>query len=138
MSVNPAQVAHYKNKLQYEIDAWDLQELLNQKANVVVVVDARATTAYQKEHIHGAINFPHRTMTKETTQEKLNPETLYVTYCDGIMCNASTKGALKLAELGYQVKELIGGLAGWKWEQYPTVIDGMLNNSCEDNMCGCG
>jgi rhodanese-related sulfurtransferase len=44
----------------------------------------------------------------------------YVTYCDSVGCNASTKGALKLAELGFQVKELIGGIDWWKRDGYPT------------------
>jgi rhodanese-related sulfurtransferase len=104
--INTQQISHYKNKLQYEIDSWDLSQCIEQGANIVVI-DARSANSYQKEHIPGAVNFPHRTMTKESTQTKLNHETLYVTYCDGICCNASTKGALKLAELGYQVKELI-------------------------------
>ena len=78
MSVNTQQVAHYKNKLQYEIDAWDLYEAVKQKEKVVII-DARSESSYKKEHIPGAINFPHRTMTKETTQGKLNFDTLYVT-----------------------------------------------------------
>jgi rhodanese-related sulfurtransferase len=49
-------------------------------------------------------------MNKESTAARLNFDALYVTYCDGIGCNASTKGALKLAELGYKVKELMGGI----------------------------
>ena len=32
------------------------------------------------------------------------------TYCDGIGCNASTRGALNLARLGFTLKELLGGL----------------------------
>ncbi len=65
-------------------------------------------------------------MTEETAAEQLNQNTLYVTYCDGIGCNASTKGALKLAQPGYRVKELIGGIDWWKRDQYPVVE----NNQC--------
>ena len=60
-------------------------------------------------------------MNPESTQW-LDSTALYVTYCDGIGCNASTKGALKLAELGFQVKELIGGFDWWKRDGYPTEI----------------
>jgi len=52
---------------------------------------------------------PHRTMSEETTKD-YDKSKAYVTYCDGIGCNASTKGALKLAKLGFNVKELLGGL----------------------------
>lgn len=58
-------------------------------------------------------------MTEESTKN-LDRNILYVTYCDGIGCNASTKGALKMAELGFKVKELIGGLDWWKRDGYAT------------------
>ena len=46
----------------------------------------------------GAVSFPHREMSAETTAE-LDRSKAYVVYCDGIGCNASTKGAYKLAGL---------------------------------------
>jgi rhodanese-related sulfurtransferase len=109
---------HFRNKLAHETDAWDLNEMLRAGANVVVV-DARTEGAFAQEHIPQAISLPHRTMSRESTKH-LTREALYVTYCDGIGCNASTKGALKFAELGFQVKELIGGIDWWKRDGYPT------------------
>jgi rhodanese-related sulfurtransferase len=50
---------------------------------------------------------------------------ILVTYCDGIHCNASTKAAMRLAALGFRVKEMVDGMQGWKREGYPveeTVI----------------
>ncbi|MYE89111.1 rhodanese-like domain-containing protein, partial [Candidatus Poribacteria bacterium] len=44
----------------------------------------------------------------------------YVTFCVGIGRNASTKGALNMARLGFRVKELMGGLDWWKRDGYPT------------------
>ena len=61
-------------------------------------------------------------MNAEST-EKLRRDCLYVTYCDGIGCNASTKSALKLARLGFRVKEMIGGLDWWKRDGYATEGD---------------
>lgn len=113
-----ASITHFRDKLAYETDAWDLNEMLRAGANVVVV-DARSDAAYAHEHIPHAISFPHRRVTKESTLN-LDRTATYITYCDGIGCNASTKGALKLAELGFQVKELIGGLDWWKRDGYPT------------------
>ena len=108
---------HYQNKLAFETDAWDLDEMLRQGKNVVII-DARSAEAYANGHLPGAINLPHRNMTQETTNH-LNHEALFITYCDGVGCNASTKGALRLAELGFRVKELIGGLDWWKRDGYP-------------------
>jgi len=110
-----ARIAHYKAKLAYETDAWDLRQMEED----VVIIDARSEAAFAAEHIPGAISFPHRTMTAEGTA-LLRPDCLYVTYCDGIGCNASTKGALNLSRLGFRVKELIGGLDWWKRDGYET------------------
>ena len=112
------QIAHYENKLRFEIDASDVFEALN-KGEKVIIVDARKVFAFEKEHIPGSINIPHREMNEQATKS-LDRNVLYVTYCDGIGCNASTKGALKLARLGFQVKELIGGIEWWKLDGYAT------------------
>ena len=114
------QIAFYKNKLEYETDSWDLYESLKNK-ETVIVIDARSPQAYEKEHIPGAANIPHRTMSELTTSH-LDKTYLYVTYCDGIGCNASTKGALNLSSLGFRVKELLGGLDWWKRDGYPTEV----------------
>jgi rhodanese-related sulfurtransferase len=113
-----SQIEHYESKLAYEIDPADLHEALKNNGNVIVI-DARSAQGYDLEHIPGAINIPHRTMNKETTRH-LNKNMMYITYCDGIGCNASTKGALKMAQLGFTVKELIGGLAWWKADGFST------------------
>ena len=111
-------IAHYRNKLAYETDAWDLNEMVRTGENVVIF-DARSESAYDQEHISNAVSFPHRKMNAESTGN-LDRDTLYVTYCDGVGCNASTKGALKLAELGFRVRELIGGIDWWKRDGYAT------------------
>jgi len=38
---------------------------------------------------------------------------LFVVYCAGPHCNGANKAAVKLAQLGRPVKEMIGGLTGW-------------------------
>ena len=86
------QIAHYENKLKYEIDSYDLWESITLGKDIVVV-DARSAEAYAERHIPGAVKIPHRTLDPETTAD-LDKGALYVTYCDGIGCNASTKGAL--------------------------------------------
>lgn len=128
-----AQLAHYERKLAYEIDSWDLWDALR-RGDKVVVVDARSAEAYAQEHIPGALNLPHRMMASETTQH-LDPEALYVCYCDGIGCNASTKGALNLTRLGFRVKELMGGLDWWKRDGYAT--EGLGAREGKPIVCGC-
>ncbi|QGY41644.1 rhodanese-like domain-containing protein [Pseudodesulfovibrio cashew] len=126
------QIRHYEDKLRYEIDSWDLNESVKREENVVVI-DARSPEAYEAEHIPDAINVPHRTMNEKATAA-FDREALYVTYCDGIGCNASTKGALNMARLGFRTKELMGGLDWWKRDGYPTETDGAK----QPISCGCG
>jgi rhodanese-related sulfurtransferase len=127
-----AQIKHYENKLAYEMDPSDLFDALN-NGEKVIALDARKTFGFEAEHIPSAINIPHREMTAESTKH-LDKQFLYVTYCDGIGCNASTKGALNMAKLGFKVKELIGGIEWWKFDGYATEgtkgIKSRLNIEC--------
>lgn len=86
-------IKHYESKLAFETDSWDLKVAVESGENVVII-DARSPEAYQKEHIPGAINIPHRRMSVESTKH-LNKTALVVTYCDGIGCNASYQGRAK-------------------------------------------
>ena len=113
------QLAHYQNKLAYEMDSWDVFAALR-TGEQLVVVDGRGSSAYEKEHIPGSINIPHKEMCVNTT-ESLDKTKTYVCYCDGIGCNASTKAALKLLTLGFNVRELMGGLDWWKRDGYATA-----------------
>jgi rhodanese-related sulfurtransferase len=90
-----------------------------EKGERIVVLDARSPQTFAQDHIPGAINLPHRAMTEESTRQ-MDRSLLYVVYCDGIGCNASTKGALNLSRLGFRVKELMGGIEWWKREGYQT------------------
>lgn len=112
------QIEHYANKLAFEIDSWDLSIAIDAGENVVVI-DARSPEAYAREHIPAAISLPHRAIGDATTAS-IDRAALVVTYCDGIGCNASTKGALAMARLGFRVRELIGGLDWWKRDGHPT------------------
>lgn len=113
------QISHYENKLAFESDSADLFELMHSNEKPVVI-DARNSIAFASEHIPAAINLPHREMNEESTID-FDKSLLYITYCDGIGCNASTKGALKLSKLGFRVKELIGGIDWWKRDGYETA-----------------
>ena len=126
------QIEFYRNKLKYEIDSSDLFEALNNRENIIVI-DTRKPLAYEKEHIPNAINFPHREMNPETVKN-LDRDVLYICYCDGIGCNASTKGALKLAEYSFKVKELFGGIDWWKRDGYSTES---TDSNGRKNTCEC-
>ncbi len=126
------QAKYYEAKLEYEIDSWDLKSALD-GGERIVVVDARSLESFCRGHVPGATNIPHRTMSVETTAH-IEESALVVVYCDGIGCNASTKGALKMLNLGFRVKELIGGLDWWQRDGHPVHANTPLDNTAT---CGC-
>ena len=124
-------------KLSYHADAWDVAEDLRNGIDAIVVVDTRSTAHYEQGHVPGAISFPHRTMDEQSTAH-LDRSKVYVTYCDGIGCNGSTRGAYKLAALGFQVKELLGGLHWWRQDGFAVATGseaGVLQTG--GIACGC-
>jgi rhodanese-related sulfurtransferase len=115
-----AATAHFAHKLSHETDPSDVYADRDAVGGAFLLLDARAPEAFAEEHIPGAINLWHRSMDEKSTSEFSKSKPI-VTYCASISCNASTKGALKLATLGFHVKEMLGGLEAWKSEGYPTV-----------------
>jgi rhodanese-related sulfurtransferase len=71
----------------------------------------------------------------EQSIANLDKTKTYISYCDGIGCNASTKGALNLSKFGFKVKELLGGLDWWKRDGYKT--EGEQHSEEKIISCGC-
>lgn len=116
---------HFQAKLAFETDPWDVKTDMERGCSEFVVIDVRSRADFEARRIAGAIHLAHRSMDAETTAH-LPKGKIMVTYCEGPGCNASTKGALKLASLGFRVKEMIGGLEYWIREGGPlegTFVD---------------
>jgi rhodanese-related sulfurtransferase len=109
--------AHFAAKLAFETDPSDLHQALAFDDRPPVVIDARSREAYEDGHVPGAISLPWGAISPVTTRH-LPRDRQLVTYCWGPGCNAATKGALHLAQLGFQVKEMIGGIECWRREGY--------------------
>ena len=113
-----AALQHFRSKLAFETDPADLFADTQKGRRDFVVIDARSRDAFLGGHIPGAVNLPSRQISAETVGQ-LPRETVLVSYCWGPGCNGSTKAAAKLAALGFQVKELIGGIEYWQRDGYP-------------------
>lgn len=113
---------HFSNRLTFETDCSDVYG--SQEAGEVdfVLVDTRGPSAYQRGHVPGAINIPGRLMTAQTLAA-YPASTLFVVYCAGPHCNGANKAAVKLAALGYPVKEMIGGVTGWLDEGFALSVE---------------
>lgn len=112
-----AALAHFAARLGFETDCSDVHAALQDGPADFVLVDVRGPALFAKGHVQGAINIPHRQLTAERLAE-FPPATLFVVYCAGPHCNGANKAALRLARLGHQVKEMIGGITGWLDEGY--------------------
>lgn len=126
------------DKLCYHTDAWDVALDLANGIDEIVVIDTRSFEHYCAGHIPGALSFPHKEMTPERLAT-LDSSRIYITYCDGIGCNGSTKGAWKLACAGFKVKEMLGGLDFWRRDGHPVQAGesrgSLLKAALND--CGC-
>jgi rhodanese-related sulfurtransferase len=112
--------AYFLAKVAAECDAGEVEHDLTNNVPGIVVVDTRSANAYAEGHIPGALNIWHVELTAEDTAA-FDPDATYVTYGTGPECNAGTKGALKLAALGFTVKEMIGGFEYWQRDGYPVA-----------------
>lgn len=112
-----AALAHFTARLGFETDCWDVWDALRQGNPGFVVIDVRSPKLFAEGHVPGAVNIPHRAITAER-MAVYPPDTLFVVYCAGPHCNGANKGAVRLAQLGRPVKEMIGGVAGWKDEGF--------------------
>lgn len=103
---------HFSNRLTFETDCSDVFSSHEAGEVDFVLVDVRGPLAFEGGHVPGAINIPTRLLTAERLAD--HPKsTLFVVYCAGPHCNGANKAAVKLAALGYPVKEMIGGVTGW-------------------------
>jgi len=105
-------LAHFSRRLGFETDCWDVHDAFSRGVQDFVLLDVRSPSLYAEGHVPGAINLPHGKITERRMAE-WPAGTMFVTYCAGPHCNGANKGAIRLAQLGRPVKEMIGGVAGW-------------------------
>ncbi|WP_166365595.1 rhodanese-like domain-containing protein [Pseudomonas akapageensis] len=132
-----AALMHFSNRLAFETDCSDVHH--SQKAGAVdyVLVDVRGHEAFSAGHVPGAINISVRTMTRERMAD-FPADTLFVVYCAGPHCNGVHRAAIRLASLGYAVKEMIGGVTGWLDEGLSLMGgNAPLNASGQGIACAC-
>jgi rhodanese-related sulfurtransferase len=105
-------LTHFQARLGYETDCADVFYASNHETKDFVLLDVRTPTLYAAGHVPGAINLPTRMLSEQRLAE-YPADTLFVVYCAGPHCNGANKAAIKLAQLGRPVKEMMGGLTGW-------------------------
>ncbi len=110
-------LAHFSQRLGFETDCWDVHEAMTSGQPGFVLLDVRAPALFAEGHVPGAINLPHRTIS-DATLAAYPRDRLLVVYCAGPHCNGANRAAVRIAQLGRPVKEMIGGITGWRDEGF--------------------
>jgi rhodanese-related sulfurtransferase len=113
-----AAAAHFRASLAFHADVSDVAAALSAGADPgFVLLDSRSPAAWDQGHIPGAVHLP-TALVPEQAEQLLDRSVPVVTYCWGPGCNGATRAALALAELGFQVKEMLGGFEYWVREGF--------------------
>ena len=107
---------YFRNKLQFEIDVMDVADAI--QGTELFLVDTRRRASWDHGHIQGAIHLPTAEI-PERAAELIPTGSQVVVYSWGPGCNGSAVAALALAELGYSVREMIGGIEYWSRNGLP-------------------
>ncbi|WEH43023.1 rhodanese-like domain-containing protein [Streptomyces sp. AM 2-1-1] len=137
--------AYFAASLAFHADVSDVAAALTLDGGPgITVLDSRSAASWDQGHIPGAVHLP-TALIPEQAARLLDPAVPVVTYCWGPACNGATKAALALAELGYQVKEMLGGFEYWAregfafetWQGGERHDPDPLTAPVGDENCGC-
>ncbi len=109
--------AHFAARLAFETDPSDAHAAMETDEPGFVLIDTRSQESWDQGHARGAVH-----VTKPEMPDRIPTDpagTQCVVYCWGPGCNGATRAGLIIAELGYEVKEMIGGFEYWAREGLP-------------------
>ncbi|MDE2143975.1 MAG: rhodanese-like domain-containing protein [Elusimicrobia bacterium] len=110
-------VQYFQAKLAFEMTPWSLKALLEKTPEQITLLDVRSPEMYALAHLPTAINIPLVDLVSK--MNTLPKNKTVVTYCGSLTCALAPKAALELAQKGFQVRELIGGIATWQENGFP-------------------
>lgn len=93
---------------------------LNEQLDEVQIVDVRTPAEFRRSHLQGAVNLPITQFSEKAINElSLDKGKPAVTIC--LSAHRSIPATRRLRQLGYDVKQLEGGMKAWWNRDYPTV-----------------
>ncbi|MFF5502522.1 rhodanese-like domain-containing protein [Streptomyces roseolus] len=144
-----AAVAYFSASLAFHADVSDVASALAGARETgadpgFVLIDTRSTASWDQGHVPGAVHLP-TALIPEQAERLLDKDVPVVTYCWGPGCNGATRAALALAQLGFQVKEMLGGFEYWAregfayetWEGPARKAADPLTAPVDAEDCGC-
>ncbi len=103
-------VDYFRTKLEFETTPHTLKE--DMEKGGVYILDVRDKDAFMKERIAGAQNIPLSELPQN--YRALPKDKIIVCYCWDLTCFLAPKAAMELAQKGFRVQHLIGGIEEWK------------------------
>lgn len=120
---------YFRTKLRYEIDVMDVADGLG--AGAFVLVDTRRRASWEHGHVPGAVHLPTAEIPARAP-EMIPAGSKVVVYSWGPGCNGSAVAALAFAELGYEVREMLGGIEYWARNGLPVeTADGVRSGAAD-------
>lgn len=112
-----AAAARFAARLSFETDTSDVHAAMETGDPGFVVIDSRSRESWNQGHARGAVHVTKPEM--PTVIPKYPAGSHFVVYWWGPGCNGATRAGLIISELGYAVKEMIGGFEYWAREGLP-------------------
>jgi rhodanese-related sulfurtransferase len=128
---------HFLSRLAFETDVTDVHADLEAGVGTVVVVDSRTEQAWQHGHVPGAVHLPTADIAR-LGRQRVPRGSLVVTYCWGPGCNGATRAAFAFAQLGFAVKEMLGGYEYWVRQGLPVSRQGATFRGVVDELTAAG
>jgi rhodanese-related sulfurtransferase len=132
-------LSFFAARLAFQTDVSDVHSALATGRPGFVLVDSRGPASWAQGRIPGALHLPTADIPMRAPVE-LDPAVPVVTYCWGPGCNGATRAAIALVRLGFQVREMIGGMEYWIREGFPVRTDAGQTAQPADPLtvaCGC-
>jgi rhodanese-related sulfurtransferase len=118
---NPVKAQEYfEHKLAFTVSPTLLMQML-EEGRELCIIDVRDPDEYVDSHIPHAINLPRQ---RWRTMQGLNHDCVNIIYSDSGCCHLADEACAYFARMGYSVKELDGGLRGWRDAQLPLTEAG--------------
>ena len=106
--------SYFEDKVAFSTGPVELEHMLK-SGEPIVVVDVRDAEDYSRGHIPGAINLPKGTW---SNPQGLQKDKTNIVYCYTQTCHLAAKACAEFASLGFPVKEMDGGFAAWKENEF--------------------